>query len=145
MRSLSHAQLLATPRTAAYQTPPSMGFKESQLNDTGNYTMRVDAINDTQRASVWLEIQGEWAAAPLPNCTELNLEVWGVVFLGAHSVLVSTCPQMTLGVLVDGSLASPQRRDPHYVQTLQVPSIPCCVTNRTNSHKLSSLKEHSFL
>ena len=29
---------------------------------------------------------------------------------------------MTLGVLVDGSLASPQRRDPHHVQGLQVPS-----------------------
>ena len=48
--------------------------------------MRVDAINDTQRANVWLKIRGEWAAAPLPDCTELNLEVWGVVFLGAHSV-----------------------------------------------------------
>ncbi|XP_070307677.1 cell adhesion molecule CEACAM18-like [Odocoileus virginianus] len=28
----------------------------SQLNDTGNYTVRVDTINDTQRATGWLEI-----------------------------------------------------------------------------------------
>ena len=26
IKSLSHVQLLATPRTAAYQAPPSMGF-----------------------------------------------------------------------------------------------------------------------
>ncbi|XP_055407172.1 carcinoembryonic antigen-related cell adhesion molecule 18 [Bubalus kerabau] len=28
----------------------------SQLNDTGNYTVRVDTINDTQRATGWLKI-----------------------------------------------------------------------------------------
>ena len=61
-------------------------IKDSQLNDTGSYTVRVDTINDTQRATVWLEIRGEWAAAPLPDCTELNLEFRGVVFLGAHRV-----------------------------------------------------------
>ncbi|MES6378510.1 hypothetical protein U6P44_12675, partial [Cutibacterium acnes] len=29
-RSLSHAQLLATPWTAAYQAPPSMGFSRQE-------------------------------------------------------------------------------------------------------------------
>nr|XP_010991416.1 carcinoembryonic antigen-related cell adhesion molecule 18 [Camelus dromedarius]XP_031312968.1 carcinoembryonic antigen-related cell adhesion molecule 18 [Camelus dromedarius]XP_031312970.1 carcinoembryonic antigen-related cell adhesion molecule 18 [Camelus dromedarius] len=29
----------------------------AQLNDTGNYTVRVDAINGTQRATGWLKIQ----------------------------------------------------------------------------------------
>ena len=30
VKSLSHVQLLATPRTAAYQTPPSMGFSKQE-------------------------------------------------------------------------------------------------------------------
>lgn len=37
----------------------------AQLNDTGNYTVRVDAINGTQTATGWLKIQGEWAGCPL--------------------------------------------------------------------------------
>ncbi|XP_020950517.1 carcinoembryonic antigen-related cell adhesion molecule 18 isoform X3 [Sus scrofa] len=32
-------------------------IRGSQLNDTGNYTVRVDAINGTQRATGWLKIQ----------------------------------------------------------------------------------------
>ena len=31
VKSLSHVQLLATPRTAAYQAPPSMGFSRQVL------------------------------------------------------------------------------------------------------------------
>ena len=30
VKSLSHVQLLATPRTAAHQSPPSMGFSRQQ-------------------------------------------------------------------------------------------------------------------
>ena len=30
VKSLSHVQLLATPRTAAYQAPPSMGFSRQE-------------------------------------------------------------------------------------------------------------------
>ena len=30
MKSLSHVQLLATPWTAAYQAPPSMGFSRQE-------------------------------------------------------------------------------------------------------------------
>ena len=30
MKSLSHAQLLATPWTAAYQVPPPMGFSRQE-------------------------------------------------------------------------------------------------------------------
>ena len=44
-------------------------IKDSQLNDTGSYTVRVDTINDTQRATGWLKILGELAAAPPPNCS----------------------------------------------------------------------------
>ncbi|KAB0351770.1 hypothetical protein FD754_016627 [Muntiacus muntjak] len=32
-------------------------IKDSQLNDTGNYTVRAAAVNDTQRATVWLEVR----------------------------------------------------------------------------------------
>ncbi|KAB0384517.1 hypothetical protein FD755_006434, partial [Muntiacus reevesi] len=32
-------------------------IEESRLNDTGNYTVRAAAINDTQRATGWLEVQ----------------------------------------------------------------------------------------
>lgn len=39
-------------------------IRGSQLNDTGNYTVRVDAINGTQRATGWLKIQGESAGSP---------------------------------------------------------------------------------
>ncbi|XP_043756557.1 carcinoembryonic antigen-related cell adhesion molecule 18-like [Cervus elaphus] len=34
----------------------TLRIRRSQLNDTGNYTVRVDTINDTQRATGWLEI-----------------------------------------------------------------------------------------
>ena len=30
MKSLSHVQLFATPRTVAYQAPPSMGFSRQE-------------------------------------------------------------------------------------------------------------------
>ncbi|OWK15836.1 hypothetical protein Celaphus_00004789, partial [Cervus elaphus hippelaphus] len=36
----------------------TLRIRRSQLNDTGNYTVRVDTINDTQRATGWLEILG---------------------------------------------------------------------------------------
>ena len=47
----------------------TLRIRGSQLNDTGNYTVRVDTISDTQRAIGWLEILGELAAAPPPNCS----------------------------------------------------------------------------
>ncbi|XP_060254831.1 carcinoembryonic antigen-related cell adhesion molecule 18 isoform X2 [Ovis aries] len=34
----------------------TLRIRGSQLNDTGNYTVRVDTISDTQRATGWLEI-----------------------------------------------------------------------------------------
>ena len=45
MKSLSRVQLLATPRTAAYQAPPSMGFSRQEywsgvpLPSLGNYSL----------------------------------------------------------------------------------------------------------
>ena len=47
----------------------TLRIRRSQLSDTGNYTVRVDTINNTQRATGWLEILGELAAAPPPNCS----------------------------------------------------------------------------
>lgn len=60
------------PCTAAGESVSVRGtlrIRGSQLNDTGNYTVRVDTISDTQRATGWLEILGELAAAPPPNCS----------------------------------------------------------------------------
>ncbi|KAB0351768.1 hypothetical protein FD754_016625 [Muntiacus muntjak] len=37
-------------------TRGALRIRRSQLNDMGNYTVRVDTINDTQRATGWLEI-----------------------------------------------------------------------------------------
>ena len=40
-------------------------IEEPRINDTGHYTVRAAAISDTQRATGWLKVQGEWAAAPV--------------------------------------------------------------------------------
>ena len=51
VKSLSHARLLATPWTGAYEAPPSMGFSRQEywsgvplpslLNDLGNHNAVV--------------------------------------------------------------------------------------------------------
>lgn len=43
----------------------SLVFKMSAVNDTGNYTVEVDASNGTQRATGWLEILSELAWPPI--------------------------------------------------------------------------------
>lgn len=40
-------------------------IRRSAFSDTGNYTVRVDTGNETQRATGWLEIQGELAGCPI--------------------------------------------------------------------------------
>ena len=52
VKSLSHVWLLATPRTAAYQTPPSMGFSR----------------------------QVYWSGVPLPSPVQAELESTGYFF-----------------------------------------------------------------
>uniref|UniRef100_A0A8C6DBS2 Ig-like domain-containing protein n=1 Tax=Moschus moschiferus TaxID=68415 RepID=A0A8C6DBS2_MOSMO len=42
----------------------TLRIRRSQLNDTGNYTVRVDTISDTQKATGWLEILGELLEIP---------------------------------------------------------------------------------
>lgn len=63
-------------------------IRKSMLNDTGNYTVRVDVINGTQRATGWLEIQGELVGCPISLTQELDLEALGVR-LGDHIAQVS--------------------------------------------------------
>ena len=50
-------------------TRGTLRIRRSQVNDTGNYTVRVDTISNIQRATGWLEILGELAAAPPPSCS----------------------------------------------------------------------------
>ena len=64
VKSLSHVWLLATPWTAAYQAPPSMGFSRQE------YWSGVPLLSPTERAGVLLftglqRVGHDWA-------TELN-------------------------------------------------------------------------
>ena len=58
MKSLSHVQLLATPWTAAYQAPPSMGFSRQELLGQANNVNKLEAkmlrlhINQKAHSSV---------------------------------------------------------------------------------------------
>ena len=45
MKSLSHARLLATPWTAAYQAPPSTGFSRQEYWSVG--TIAFSNIEDS--------------------------------------------------------------------------------------------------
>ena len=45
----------------------SLLIRPTALNDTGNYTVRVVAGNETQRATGWLEVLGGLAGALFPN------------------------------------------------------------------------------
>ena len=56
VKSLSRVRLLATPRTAAYQAPPSMDFP-------GNYHML-----NTQLVGTWYKVQG----ASVVLCADLD-------------------------------------------------------------------------
>lgn len=40
-------------------------FKSTELQDAGNYTVRVDSGNGTHRATGWLEVRGELAGCPV--------------------------------------------------------------------------------
>ena len=46
MKSLSHVRLLETPRTAAYQAPPSMGFSRPRVLEWG-------AIGCVDHSKLW--------------------------------------------------------------------------------------------
>ena len=60
VKSLSHVRLLATPWTAAYQAPPSMGFSR----------------------------QGYWSGMPLPSLTSLIREMQIKTTISYHRTLV---------------------------------------------------------
>ena len=53
VKSLSHVQLFATPWTAAYQAPPSMGFSRQEYWSGSPLPSPVD--------HVYLSFMGEWA------------------------------------------------------------------------------------
>lgn len=67
-------------------TEGRLSVKNSMLNDTGNYTVRVDVSNGTHRATSWLEIRGELTGCPISLKQELGLEALGVRSLGDHIV-----------------------------------------------------------
>ena len=62
MKSLSHVQLFATPWTAAYQAPPTMGFSRQEYwsgvplpslgEQTGN-KLKLHPLNPSQHWSYW--------------------------------------------------------------------------------------------
>ena len=45
MKSLSRVQLLATPWTAAYEAPPSMGFSKQEVLEWGAIALGVELGN----------------------------------------------------------------------------------------------------
>ena len=87
----SHSQQKGTMYSGQESVIPTgaLLIDEPRLNDTGNYTVWAAAINDTQRATGWLEVQGEWAAAPC-----LTAPSW-TGGLGSGALWTSHCPVST--------------------------------------------------
>lgn len=88
-------------------TEGRLRIQNSMLNDTGNYTVRVDVSNGTHRATSWLEIRGELTGCPISLKQELSLEALGVRSLGDHIVQFCQPPPGELGALADGCPPSP--------------------------------------
>lgn len=60
-------------------------IKDSMLNDTGYYTVRVDLSNGSQRATGWLEIQ-EWGSNPVISAdTSFLAENLGSLTASCHT------------------------------------------------------------
>ena len=55
VKSLSRVLLLATPWTAAYQAPPSMGFSRQEYWSGVPLTIRADSRNEAFRISIIFE------------------------------------------------------------------------------------------
>ena len=74
MKSLSHARLLATPRTAAYQAPPSMGFSRQE------YWSGVPLPSPKSWPSACL-ISAHWLGKEITHV--MNITVEGLGFLAS--------------------------------------------------------------
>ena len=67
MKTLSHVQLLATPWTAAYQAPPSLGFSRqehwsglpfpSPMQESEKWKWRLSVVSD----SLWIKANWKWS------------------------------------------------------------------------------------
>ena len=93
VKSLSHVRLLATPWTAAYQAPPSMGFSRQEYWSGG-------AIAFSQRIPLTSVILGGF----LPRIAGVN-----GILLQVVRVVRGTCQleaKVSLGCLTKGSISS---------------------------------------
>ena len=70
MKSLSPVRLLATPWTAAFQAPPSMGFSRQEY--WSGVPLRLRKVNE--RAYIYLEITPSLSD---PRASVLNLSTIG--------------------------------------------------------------------
>lgn len=108
-----------------------LSFRMCTLNDTGNYTVRVDTGNGTQRATGWLEVLGEWQVVPLPTAD-------GSWTRGLYegtpwrSCSLSVSGRHGTGSLGDGHPASPAHRAARHLQALvslwESVTFYCCIT-----------------
>ena len=82
VKSLSHAQLLATPWTAAYQAPPSMGFSRQEYwsrvplpSPKGKLNNVKNNIKKKPHQITVNEIESHWRKKKilLWKCTDLDL------------------------------------------------------------------------
>ena len=92
VKSLSRVQLLATPWTAAYQAPPSMGFSRQEywsfsfsISPSNEYSGLISFRMD------WLdllEIQGTLKSSPTPQFKSINSSalsfLYGPTFTSIH-------------------------------------------------------------
>ena len=83
MKSLSHARLLATPRTAAYQAPPSMGFSGKSTGVGCHFLF--------QRI---FPIQG--SNPGLPHCRQLHCRLYHLSHQGNPKQSRNSFPQQIL-------------------------------------------------
>ena len=63
-KSISHVQLIATPRTVEYQAPPSMGFSRQEYwSGMPLPSPRGTAVLPNHRTGSWMRDQARWASS----------------------------------------------------------------------------------
>ena len=83
MKSLSHARLLATPWTAAYQAPPSMGFARQEywsgvpLHSLACWYAAAAAAKSLQSCpNLWDSVDGCPPGSPVPGILQARTLEW---------------------------------------------------------------------
>ena len=97
VQSLSRVRLLATPWTAAYQAPPSMGFSRPEYWSRVPFSSLLPFLNETKKAatySIFLEVHPFSSRSHVEEMqlNGLPLFVHSIIHLDPHFSLQSSSP-----------------------------------------------------